>query len=67
MPGKQYCLPGVVMFKSGMQERSLHMFNDIFVGVMIVVALGAGIWCWWFENIDPKEQKKSDKNRGKKE
>lgn len=43
------------------------MFNDIFVGVMIVVALGAGIWCWWFENIDPKEQKKSDKNRGKKE
>lgn len=37
------------------------MFNDIFVGMMIVVALGAGIWCWWFENFEPKEKKSKDK------
>ena len=42
------------------------MFNDIFVGVMIVVALGAGVWCWWFENIGPKEKKTEEKNEGKK-
>lgn len=43
------------------------MFNDIFVGVMIVVALGAGIWCWWYENIGPKEEKMEEENGGKKE
>ena len=37
------------------------MFNDIFVGVMIVIALGAGVWCWWFENFDSDKKKKSDK------
>ncbi len=35
------------------------MFNDIFVGVMIIVALGAGVWCWWFENFDDSKQKKT--------
>lgn len=43
------------------------MYSDIFVGVMIVVALVAGVWCWWFENIGPKEPKNSEKNKGKKE
>lgn len=38
------------------------MLSDIFVGVMIVVALGAGIWCWWFENIGSKE-KDTDKDK----
>lgn len=42
------------------------MLNDIFVGVMIVVALGAGVWCWWFENIGPKEKTTEEKNEGKK-
>ena len=41
------------------------MFNDIFVGVMIVVAFAAGVWCWWFENIGPKENTE-EKNEGKK-
>lgn len=26
------------------------MGMDIFVGVMCVIALGAGIWVWWMEN-----------------
>ena len=42
------------------------MFNDIFVGVMIVVAFAAGVWCWWFENIGPKEEKSNKENEGKK-
>ena len=37
------------------------MFHDIFVGIMMVVALGAGVWCWWFENFSPGE--KGDSNR----
>lgn len=44
------------------------MFHDIFVGVMIVMALGAGIWCWWYENFEPKDKKKAKKeetNAGK--
>lgn len=36
------------------------MFNDIFVGVMIIIAMGAGIWCWWFENFDGDKGKKTD-------
>lgn len=42
------------------------MLNDIFVGFMIVVALGAGVWCWWFENIGPKEMKTEEKNAKRK-
>lgn len=41
------------------------MFNDIFVGVMIVVALGAGVWCWWFENFDDKKGKNSKEDEKK--
>lgn len=40
------------------------MFNDIFVGVMIVVALGAGIWCWWFENYSSDEKMDKEEKRG---
>lgn len=36
------------------------MNNDIFVGVMIVIALGAGVWCWWFENHKPEDKKSTD-------
>lgn len=41
------------------------MISNIFVGVMIVVAVGAGIWCWWFENIGPKEKDTDEKQGGK--
>ena len=40
------------------------MFNDIFVGVMIVIALGAGVWCWWFENFGPEKGKKTKEEDG---
>jgi len=23
---------------------------DIFAGFLCVIALAAGIWCWWYEN-----------------
>lgn len=26
------------------------MAIDIFVGVMIVCAIVAGVWCWWVDN-----------------
>ena len=42
------------------------MFNDIFVGVMIVVAFAAGVWCWWFENIGPKEKEEKEEIQGGK-
>ncbi len=43
------------------------MFNDIFVGIMIVVALAAGVWCWWFENFEPKQkgEEKEEKEESK--
>ena len=65
MPGKQAMFTGLCCVQNGIQERSLHMFNDIFVGVMIVVALGAGVWCWWFENIEPKEKNTEDEGKKK--
>ena len=42
------------------------MFNDIFVGVMIVIAFSAGVWCWWFENFGPSEENTEEKNEGSK-
>lgn len=39
------------------------MFNDIFVGVMIVIALVAGVWCWWFENYSPEQKEDSKKQK----
>jgi len=26
------------------------MAMDIFVGIMCVIAAGAGVWVWWMEN-----------------
>ncbi len=43
-------------------RRIERMFNDIFVGVMIVVALAAGVWCWWFENFEPKKKDDTTKD-----
>ena len=44
----------------------MGMFHDIFVGVMIVIAIGAGIWCWWFENFDTDKKKKVDDKKEKR-
>ncbi len=40
------------------------MFNDIFVGIMIVIAFAAGIWCWWFENYDRGEDSSKEEKKG---
>ena len=30
--------------------RRKIMAMDIFVGIMCVIAAGAGVWVWWMEN-----------------
>lgn len=30
--------------------RRKTMAMDIFVGIMCVIAAGAGVWVWWMEN-----------------
>lgn len=37
------------------------MIQDIFVGVLLVAAFGAGIWVWWMEN-GGRNKKDEDKN-----
>lgn len=32
------------------------MLMDIFVGIMCVIAAGAGIWVWWIENGNRKDK-----------
>ncbi len=39
------------------------MNHDIFVWIMIVIAIGAGVWCWWYETIGPKEENVHRENR----
>ena len=38
------------------------MALDIFVGVMIVCAAVAGVWCWWVDNGGVLSSKKNNKN-----
>lgn len=33
------------------------MLNDIIVGIMIAIALAAGVWCWWVENHGENKEK----------
>ena len=40
------------------------MALDIFVGVMIVCAAVAGVWCWWMDNggaINTKKENQKEK------
>lgn len=30
------------------------MCADIFVAVLCVIAVAAGVWCWWMENYGGK-------------
>jgi uncharacterized protein HemX len=32
------------------------MIQNIFVGILIVIAIGAGIWGWWSERGNTKEK-----------
>ena len=38
------------------------MALDIFVGVMIVCAAAAGVWCWWVDNGGSLEKFKKKKD-----
>ncbi len=47
------------------------MGQDIFVGVLCVVAALAGVWCWWVDNgsslAERKKKEKSDDNTDTKD
>lgn len=40
------------------------MIENIFVGIMFIIAVTAGIWGWWIENgSSSSKDKKEDQNR----
>lgn len=39
------------------------MFENIFIGAMVVVAVAGAVLGWWFENGGPKEKEKGKENR----
>lgn len=40
------------------------MIENIFVGIMFIIAVAAGIWGWWIENGNSSSKdKKEDQNR----
>ena len=45
--------------KSVMEEIKMEM-RDIVVAGMAIVAVGAGVLCWWFENFGPKSEDKKE-------
>jgi hypothetical protein len=39
------------------------MMQNIFVGIIAAIAIGAGIWAWWFDNGNTRKnisEKESD-------
>lgn len=40
---------------------------NIFVGVMVIIAVGAGIWGWWMENGPEKKDETQKDNIDDKE
>ena len=42
------------------------MATDIFVGVMIVGAVVAGVWCWWVDNSGETISEKRKNSEAKK-
>lgn len=43
-----------IKFDSKVMEDK-KMMEEIFVGILVVVAIGAGVWVWWFENMAGKD------------
>lgn len=41
------------------------MMENIFVGLLIVIAIGAGIWVWWFENMGGKSEETNNQTQDK--
>lgn len=31
------------------------MLENIFVAIMCILALGIGVWTWWYENYKPAD------------
>ena len=42
------------------------MMEEIFVGVLVVIAMVAGLWVFWFENMSGKTPDKEEKEKDKK-
>lgn len=43
------------------------MIQDIFVGILCVIAAAAGVWCWWVDNGGTfHKNKKAAENETKK-
>lgn len=40
----------------GSFRKGIAMFENIFIGVMVVVAVVGAVLGWWFENGGPKEK-----------
>ena len=46
-----------------MEEKK--MMEEIFVGILVVLAIGAGVWVWWFENMAGKDDDQKAQNNSK--
>lgn len=40
------------------------MFENIFAGILIVMAIAGGIWAWWLESASAKQSDKDMKEKG---
>lgn len=39
------------------------MFENIFAGILIVMAFAGGIWAWWIESASVKDSDKNTKEK----
>jgi hypothetical protein len=46
--------------------RCVIMIQNIFVGIMAVLAIGVGIWAMWLENGSTQEDSKTESETPKK-
>jgi len=37
-------------FGSAREWRKIRMVENIVVVILCIIAVAAGIWCWWYEN-----------------
>ena len=48
------------MLLSVCSRREISMVQDIFVGVLCVIAVAAGVWVWWLDHGGREEKEKKD-------
>ena len=39
------------------------MFENITVIILAIIAVGAGVWCWWFTNHDSEPDTSDEKEQ----